>query len=99
MFWGEIVSLRVSPHEQTTERKCLQHVWAEIVDMFCVLQDAEFVDLLMAVSEMRGETNAVERFWGSCVWTSVSVSSGFHSRLKGSVHPNHKNTHFPSYLT
>lgn len=50
---------KVSPYEQTTERKCLQHVWAEIVDMFlcieffCVLQDARFVDLLMAVSVMK----------------------------------------------
>lgn len=59
MFWGEIVLLRVAPYEQTTERKCLQHVWAEIVDMFCVLnffcvlQDAWFVDLLMALSVMK----------------------------------------------
>lgn len=79
VFGGEIVLLRVAPYEQTSERKCLQHVWAEIVDMFCVLnfffcvlQDALFVDLLVALSVMK------QTLWRGLVSVSISgeVTSG-----------------------
>lgn len=42
MFCGEIVA----PHEQTTEGKCLQHVWVEDVDVFCALYFSVYFRML-----------------------------------------------------